>query len=139
MDYLKHKSPEMTKYLILGIITYLAPIKAELILVITLALLDWATGILKGVLHKITPLEAEPFSSERAIRKFFVICAYIIGLFAMFQVEEYIGVVGYFVKPVVLGITIGELQSLRENLKVLTGIDLFVQSMKLIPNAFKKK
>lgn len=139
MDEIVLKPTEMIKYMILGLIAYLSPIKAELILVISLAMLDWATGILKGVFHRTTPLPSEPFSSERVIRKFFVICAYIIGIFAMFQVEKYIGVVGYFVKPVLLGITIGELQSLRENLKVLTGIDLFVQSMKLIPHAFKKR
>lgn len=139
MEEIVLKASTMIKYMILGLIAYLAPLKAELLLVITLAVFDWITGLLKGIKGEINNIEGQEFTSRKAVQKVFVILVYIIMLFSVYNVEKYLGISQYIVRTIVCGITIAELQSLRENIQILTGIDFFKETIKIVPNYFKKR
>lgn len=131
----------MCKYLLLGMIAYLAPIKAEIYLVFGLVFFDWTTGVAKGI-------KTYTFTSAQAIRKFWVLLGYTIGLLSLRSLEMYFcenfGEMqllkdGLFCRLAVAGITMTELKSLQENVKVLTGVDLFGDTIKVVPKIFKKK
>lgn len=111
-----------------AIILYFSPIIGDLIFVGGLVIFDWITGILKGV-------KTASFKSEIAIRKLWVSVGYFLGILVTRSVELHFGLNnGTVVKPIVAIITVAELQSLRENFKELTGIDL----LKPVINLFKK-
>lgn len=116
-------------YITASLIVYFSPIIGDLIFVGGLVCFDWITGILKGIKN-------HNFKSEIAIRKFWVSVGYLLGLMVVRSIETYYHLENEtIVKPVVAIITVAELQSLRENFKELTGIDI----LKPVVNLFKKK
>jgi hypothetical protein len=106
-----------TIYLITGLIAYLTPILTSLLLVGGLVMFDWITGIIKA--HKLGTL-----SSRAMIKKFYTGASYLVAIAAVRLCEVYFGDEIPLVKPVIAMIALSELQSMRENIQAITGIDL---------------
>jgi phage-related holin len=106
-----------TIYLITGLIAYLTPILTSLLLVGGLVMFDWITGVMKA--HKLGTL-----SSRAMIKKFYTASSYLVAIGAVRLCEVYFGDNIPLVKPVIAMIALSELQSMRENIEAITGIDL---------------
>jgi phage-related holin len=106
-----------TIYLITGLIAYLTPILTSLLLVGGLVMFDWITGVMKA--HKLGTL-----SSRAMIKKFYTASSYLVAIMAVRLCEVYFGDDIPLVKPVIAMIALSELQSMRENIEAITGIDL---------------
>jgi phage-related holin len=106
-----------TIYLITGLIAYLTPILTSLLLVGGLVMFDWITGVMKA--HKLGTL-----SSRAMIKKFYTGASYLVAIAAVRLCEVYFGDEIPLVKPVIAMIALSELQSMRENIQAITGIDL---------------
>ena len=106
-----------TIYLVTGLIAYLTPILTSLLLVGGLVMFDWITGIIKA--HKLGTL-----SSRVMIKKFYTGSSYLVAIAAVRLCEVYFGDEIPLVKPVIAMIALSELQSMRENIQAITGIDL---------------
>ena len=106
-----------TIYLITGLIAYLTPILTSLLLVGGLVMFDWITGVMKA--HKLGTL-----SSRAMIKKFYTGSSYLVAIAAVRLCEVYFGDEIPLVKPVIAMIALSELQSMRENIEAITGIDL---------------
>jgi hypothetical protein len=104
-------------YILAGVLSYISPIVPALIFVGMLVMADWITGMIKG--HR-----TKTFKSRKVIQKFYSGCAYIICILVVRMAEVYFGEEIPFVKPVVAIIALAELQSLRENIQSITGIDI---------------
>lgn len=120
----------LQKYLIIsvaGLVTYFTPIQADMFLVGGLVMFDWITGVAKGI-------KTKAFTSSIAIRKFWVSFGYLFAIMLCRMIEIYFNNSIPIVKPMVAIIAISEVQSLRENIKELTGIDI----LKNIGGLFKK-
>jgi len=104
-------------YLITGLIAYLTPILTSLLLVGGLVMFDWITGVIKA--HKLGTL-----SSRAMIKKFYTGSSYLVAIAAVRLCEVYFGDDIPLVKPVIAMIALSELQSMRENIEAITGIDL---------------
>jgi phage-related holin len=104
-------------YLTAGLIAYLSPIITSLLLVGGLVMFDWITGIIKS--HKLGML-----SSRAMIKKFYTASSYLVAIAAVRLCEVYFGNEIPLVKPVIAMIALSELQSMRENIEAITGIDL---------------
>jgi phage-related holin len=106
-----------TIYLITGLIAYLTPILTSLLLVGGLVMFDWITGVIKA--HKLGTL-----SSRAMIKKFYTGSSYLVAIAAVRLCEVYFGDEIPLVKPVIAMIALSELQSMRENIEAITGVDL---------------
>jgi hypothetical protein len=106
-----------TIYLITGLIAYLTPILTSLLFVGGLVMFDWITGVMKA--HKLGTL-----SSRAMIKKFYTGASYLVSIAAVRLCEVYFGDEIPLVKPVIAMIALSELQSMRENIQAITGIDL---------------
>jgi phage-related holin len=106
-----------TIYLITGLIAYLTPILTSLLFVGGLVMFDWITGVMKA--HKLGTL-----SSRAMIKKFYTGSSYLVAIAAVRLCEVYFGNEIPLVKPVIAMIALSELQSMRENIQAITGIDL---------------
>ena len=106
-----------TIYLITGLIAYLTPILTSLLLVGGLVMFDWITGVMKA--HKLGTL-----TSRAMIKKFYTASSYLVAIGAVRLCEVYFGDNIPLVKPVIAMIALSELQSMRENIEAITGIDL---------------
>jgi len=106
-----------TIYLITGLIAYLTPILTSLLLVGGLVMFDWITGVIKA--HKLGTL-----SSRAMIKKFYTGASYLVAIAAVRLCEVYFGDEIPLVKPVIAMIALSELQSMRENIEAITGVDL---------------
>jgi phage-related holin len=106
-----------TIYLITGLIAYLTPILTSLLLVGGLVMFDWITGVIKA--HKLGTL-----SSRAMIKKFYTGSSYLVAIAAVRLCEVYFGDDIPLVKPVIAMIALSELQSMRENIQAITGVDL---------------
>lgn len=115
-------------YITVGLMIYFSPIVGDLVFVGFLVMTDWITGLLKGA-------KTNTFSSDLAIKKFWVSIGYLFGILVVRAIEVNYKMDHLIVKPVVAIITISELQSLRENFQILTGSDIF----KPVLNIFKRK
>jgi phage-related holin len=104
-------------YLTTGLIAYLTPILTSLLLVGGLVMFDWITGIIKS--HKLGTL-----SSRAMVKKFYTASSYLVAIAAVRLCEVYFGDQIPLVKPVIAMIALSELQSMRENIEAITGIDL---------------
>jgi phage-related holin len=104
-------------YLTTGLIAYLTPILTSLLLVGGLVMFDWITGVMKA--HKLGTL-----SSRAMIKKFYTGASYLVAIAAVRLCEVYFGDEIPLVKPVIAMIALSELQSMRENIQAITGIDL---------------
>ena len=108
------------KYLplfIAGIIAYLSPIITSLIFVGGLVMFDWITGMIKGS-------KTGAFNSRTMIKKFYTGSSYLIAISAVRLCEVYFGDEVPLVKPLVAIIALSELQSMRENIEAITGVDV---------------
>jgi phage-related holin len=106
-----------TIYLVTGLIAYLTPILTSLLLVGGLVMFDWITGVMKA--HKLGTL-----SSRAMIKKFYTGSSYLVAIAAVRLCEVYFGDEIPLVKPVIAMIALSELQSMRENIQAITGVDL---------------
>jgi len=106
-----------TIYLVTGLVAYLTPILTSLLLVGGLVMFDWITGVMKA--HKLGTL-----SSRAMIKKFYTASSYLVAIGAVRLCEVYFGDDIPLVKPVIAMIALSELQSMRENIEAITGIDL---------------
>lgn len=110
------------KYLpfaIAAIVAYLAPIYTSLLFVGGLVMADWLTGMIKGAKQK-------KFNSRSMIKKFYTGSAYLIVLVLVRGCEVYFASESSvpLVKPLVAIIALSELQSMRENVQAITGVDI---------------
>jgi phage-related holin len=106
-----------TIYLVTGLVAYLTPILTSLLLVGGLVMFDWITGVMKA--HKLGTL-----SSRAMIKKFYTGASYLVAIAAVRLCEVYFGDEIPLVKPVIAMIALSELQSMRENIQAITGVDL---------------
>ena len=113
---------------LIGLGAFLTPIKMDMYLVGILVMADWLTGVMKGI-------KTKEFTSQKSIRKYWVSLGYLSAILVARMVEVYFMEAIPIVKPMVIVIAISEIQSLRENIKVLTGVDLFEN----IAEIFKRK
>jgi phage-related holin len=104
-------------YLTTGLLAYLTPILTSLLLVGGLVMFDWITGIIKS--HKLGTL-----SSRAMVKKFYTASSYLVAIAAVRLCEVYFGDEIPLVKPVIAMIALSELQSMRENIEAITGVDL---------------
>jgi hypothetical protein len=100
-----------------GIIAYLSPIVTSLIFVGGLVMFDWITGMIKGS-------KLGTFNSRTMIKKFYTGSSYLIAIAAVRLCEVYFGDEVPLVKPLVAIIALSELQSMRENIEAITGVDI---------------
>jgi hypothetical protein len=100
-----------------GIIAYLSPIVTSLIFVGGLVMFDWITGMIKGS-------KLGKFNSRTMIKKFYTGSSYLIAIAAVRLCEVYFGDEVPLVKPLVAIIALSELQSMRENIEAITGVDV---------------
>jgi phage-related holin len=103
--------------LIAGIVAYLSPIFTSLIFVGGLVMFDWITGMIKGS-------KLNKFNSRTMIKKFYTGASYLVAIAAVRLCEVYFGDEVPLVKPLVAIITLSELQSMRENIEAITGVDV---------------
>lgn len=106
-----------TIYLVTGLIAYLSPILTSLLFVGGLVMFDWITGVIKAQ-------KAGEISSRKMIKKFYTGSSYLVAIAAVRLCEVYFGDEIPLVKPVIAMIALSELQSMRENIQAITGIDL---------------
>jgi hypothetical protein len=100
-----------------GVIAYLSPIVTSLIFVGGLVMFDWITGMIKGS-------KLGTFNSRTMIKKFYTGASYLIAIAAVRLCEVYFGDEVPLVKPLVAIIALSELQSMRENIEAITGVDV---------------
>lgn len=103
--------------LIAGIVAYLSPIFTSLIFVGALVMFDWITGMIKGS-------KQGTFNSRTMIKKFYTGSSYLIAIAVVRLCEVYFGDQIPLVKPLVAIIALSELQSMRENINAITGVDV---------------
>lgn len=113
--------------IVAGLLAYYTPLKEVFVFVGILVFADFITGIAKAIKNR-------EFSSAKCIRKFWVSLGYFVGISVARAFEIYIHQ-DVIVKPMVAIIAVTEVQSLRENILVLTNIDI----IKPITNLFIKK
>jgi phage-related holin len=114
--------------IISGLLSYYTPIKHEMLFVGGLVMFDWITGLIKG-------LKTNNFKSSLAINKLWKSLGYFTAIMIARNIEVYLLGGVPLVKPLVAIIAVSELQSLRENLKEITGVDL----LENISSIFKTK
>lgn len=105
--------------IVAGLIAYMAPIYTSLLFVGGLVMADWVTGMIKGA-------KANKFNSRTMIKKFYTGSAYLVALMLVRACEMYFADESTIplVKPLVAIIALTELQSMRENLTAITGVDV---------------
>lgn len=116
-------------YLVAGVTAFFSPIAGALGFVGFLCVADFITGVIKA--HK-----AGNITSKRMIDKVYASAGYFIAIIIAHVVEKNIGGdVVPMVKAVIAVIGVTELQSLRENIKEITGVDL----LNTVTTVVKKK
>lgn len=111
-----------------GLISFIMPISQSLLFVGVISMFDWITGILKAK-------KTNTVSSSKMIRKFYSTIGYFIGIIIAHYVEIYFASEIPIVKAVVAIIALTEIQSVRENIKEISGTDI----LKPITNLLSKK
>lgn len=109
-----------------ALITYFTPLRETFLFVGSLVLLDWFSGMAKGI-------KLGTFSSAKCITKVWTSFGYFLAIIVTKNVNDFFHI-DYLVKVLASMITIAELQSLRENIKVLAKIDV----LKPIVNIFNR-
>ncbi len=118
----------LNKYVILivtGIITFISPIADTLIFVGIISVFDFVTGIMKA--HK-----SGTISSRRMINKLYAVIGYFVGILISHLLEGYFGDAIPMVKAVVAIIALTEIQSVRENIKEISGTDILSPLTKIL-------
>ena len=105
-------------FVISVVCTFLSPIVPTLCFVGMISVIDFVTGIIgaKSKGHEI--------KSSKMIRKFYAVIAYFLGILIAHILEGYFGDVVPMVKAVVAIIAVTEIQSVRENITAITGVDI---------------
>jgi phage-related holin len=98
--------------------TFLNPIVPTLCFVGMISVIDFVTGII-GAKSK-----GEEIKSSKMIRKFYAVMAYFLGILIAHVLEGYFGDVVPMTKAVVAIIAVTEIQSVRENITAITGVDI---------------
>ena len=104
---------------------FFTPLLPTFVLVGFLVLSDFVTGVIKAS-------KQNDVRSRRMIDKFYTSIAYFIGIIITYKMENYFGGQLPFLKAVVAIIAATELQSIRENIKAISGVDLLQPVMKLL-------
>jgi len=104
-------------YILAGLVTFILPIQESLLFVGVISMLDFFTGVVRA--QKIGTLQ-----SRKMIKKFYTVISYFIGIIIAHYVQVYFKSDIPIVKAVVAIIAVTEIQSVRENIKVVTGKDI---------------
>ena len=113
-----------------GLMAYFTPLKDVFLFVGIMVMADWITGIAKG-------LKTNTFTSAKCIIKLWTSLGYFISIIIAKSIEDYTHL-DAIVKAVVGIIAISELQSLRENIQVLTKVDILKPIMNIFNNTNKQ-
>lgn len=111
----------LAKYFLLAIAalcTFLSPIVPTLFFVGMISVIDFVTGIIGA------KVKGEKIQSRKMIRKFYAVFGYFCGIMIAHILEMYFGDVVPMTKAVVAIIAITEIQSVRENIEAITGVDI---------------
>lgn len=104
--------------IILGILAYLAPLQSTLFFVGVVSMIDFFSGIAGA------KVKGDKIQSRKMIRKFYVVFGYFCGILVSYILEGYFGDQIPMVKAVVAIIALTEIQSVRENITAITGVDI---------------
>lgn len=121
-------SNKLLIYIITGLIAFFAPITEVMIFVGAIVTCDFITGIIKA-------RKTATVRSDKMADKFYVSIGYFIGIIIAHYCELVFGNSVPIVKAVVAIIGLTEIQSVRENITVITGMDI----LKPIINLLNKK
>jgi hypothetical protein len=113
-----------------GFMAFFTPLKEVFFFVGIMVMADWITGIAKG-------LKTNTFTSAKCIIKLWTSLGYFISIIIAKSLENYTHL-DAIVKAVVGIIAISELQSLRENIQVLTKVDILKPIMNIFNNTNKQ-
>jgi phage-related holin len=112
--------------IVAAIATFLTPLYPTLWLVGLISMIDFLTGVM-GAKSK-----GEEITSNRMIRKFYSVIAYFLGILIAHVIGGYYGDADFMVKAVVAIIAVTEIQSVRENIKNITGVDILKPLIKML-------
>ena len=101
-----------------AVLTYLAPLQSTLFLIVAISLIDFITGIMSA------KTKSEVITSNKMIRKFYAVLSYFLAILISHVIGGYYGDADFMVKAVVAIIAVSELQSVRENIKGVTNLDI---------------
>jgi phage-related holin len=101
-----------------AVLTYLAPLQSTLFVVGAVSLIDFITGIMSA------NTKGELITSNKMIRKFYAVLSYFLAILIAHVIGGYYGDADFMVKAVVAIIAVSELQSVRENIKGVTNLDI---------------
>jgi phage-related holin len=101
-----------------AVLTYLAPLQSTLFVVGAISLIDFITGIMSA------NTKGELITSNKMIRKFYAVLSYFLAILISHVIGGYYGDADFMVKAVVAIIAVSELQSVRENIKGVTNLDI---------------
>lgn len=101
-----------------AVLTYLAPLQSTLFLVVAISVIDFITGIMSA------NTKGELITSNKMIRKFYAVLSYFLAILISHVIGGYYGDADFMVKAVVAIIAVSELQSVRENIKGVTNLDI---------------
>ncbi len=101
-----------------AVLTYLAPLQSTLFVVGAISLIDFITGIMSA------KTKNELITSNKMIRKFYAVLSYFLAILISHVIGGYYGDADFMVKAVVAIIAVSELQSVRENIKGVTNLDI---------------
>lgn len=108
-----------------GIVTYLAPIQETMFFVGLISIADFVTGIMKAQ-------KSRTITSRKMINKLYAVIGYFIAILIAHSLEGYFGDAIPMVKAVVAIIALTEIQSVRENIKEITGTDVMSPLTKIL-------
>lgn len=111
---------------IAAICTFLTPIYPTLWLVGSVSFIDFVTGLMSA------KAKGEEIKSNKMVRKFFAVISYFLGILIAHVIGGYYGDADFMVKAVVAIIAVTELQSVRENIQSITGVDILKPLVRML-------
>jgi hypothetical protein len=117
-DYLQHWLEKNFLLALGGLAVIFSPIVTTLFFVGVISMIDFFSGIAGA------KVKGEKIQSQKMIRKFYVVFGYFCGILVAHILEAYFGDVVPMTKAVVAIIAITEIQSVRENITAITGVDI---------------
>lgn len=111
--------------MLMGGLTFIAPLQGSLLFVGMISVADFITGIMKAQ-------KTGTITSRKMINKAYAAAGYFIAILLAHGVELYFGDAIPIVKAVVAIIALTEIQSVRENVKEITGTDVLSPLTKLL-------
>lgn len=113
-------------FIIAALATFLSPLYPTLWLVGFISFIDFVSGIM-GAKSK-----GEDITSNKMIRKFYSVIAYFLGILIAHVIGCYYGDADFMVKAVVAIIAVTEIQSVRENIQAITGVDILKPLIRIL-------